>query len=148
MVEKHKIINKSYTENSDFYFLSASHNGYERKFGYIHTRSIKIFKRKDEILGCDELKKTRNRLNSVNFSVRFHIYPNTKIVKTKSNKSVLISLATGEGWLLESKMNDINIENDIFFGNKNKIIKNESISITGSTNESLNSIEWKIERIK
>jgi len=148
LVEKHKIINKSYTENSDFYFLSASHNGYERKFGYIHTRSIKIFKRKDEILGCDELKKTRNRLNSVNFSVRFHIYPNTKIVKTKSNKSVLISLATGEGWLLESKMNDINIENDIFFGNKNKIMKNESISITGSTNESLNSIEWKIERIK
>ena len=148
LVEKHKIINKSYTENSDFYFLSASHNGYERKFGYIHTRSIKIFKRKDEILGCDELKKTRNRLNSVNFSVRFHIYPNTKIVKTKSNKSVLISLATGEGWLLESKMNDINIENDIFFGNKNQIMKNESISITDSTNESLHSIEWKIERIK
>jgi len=147
LIEKHKIINKNYTENNEFYFLSASHNGYEKKFGYVHTRSIRIFKKKDEILGCDELKKTRNRLNSVNFSIRFHIYPNTKIVKTKSNKSVLISLENGEGWLLESKTNNINIENDIFLGNKNQIMKNESVLIAGTTNESSSSIDWKIERI-
>tara|TARA_B100001123_G_C15285258_1_gene1015407 strand:- start:248 stop:1903 length:1656 start_codon:yes stop_codon:yes gene_type:complete len=147
LVEKHKIINKNYTENNEFYFLSASHNGYEKKFGYVHTRSIRIFKKKDEILGCDELKKTRNRLNSVNFSIRFHIYPNTKIVKTKSNKSVLISLENGEGWLLESKTNNINIENDIFLGNRNQIMKSESVLIAGTTNESLSSIDWKIERI-
>ena len=98
-------------------------------------------------MGCDELKKTRNRLNSVNFSIRFHIYPNTKIVKTKSNKSVLISLENGEGWLLESKTNNINIENDIFLGNRNQIMKSESVLIAGTTNESLSSIDWKIERI-
>ena len=32
LVEKHKIIKKNYTENKDYYLISASHNGYEKKF--------------------------------------------------------------------------------------------------------------------
>ena len=43
--KKHKVINKKYTEDKNFYSLVASHNGYEKKFGYIHTRSIKISKK-------------------------------------------------------------------------------------------------------
>ena len=46
LMEKLKIINKNYTENKIFIMLSASHNGYEKKFGYIHTRSIKISKKR------------------------------------------------------------------------------------------------------
>ena len=40
----------------NYYFVSASHNGYEKKFGYIHKRSITVLKEKDKIIGCDELK--------------------------------------------------------------------------------------------
>ena len=147
LLEKLKIVDKNYIENKDFYSLSASHNGYEKKFGYVHTRSIKILKNKDEIFGHDQLKKTQNYSNSVVYSVRFHIYPDVKIVKTKSENSVLIKLPNGEGWLLQSDTNIFQIEKNIFFGNKNKIINNESISIFGTTSESLASIKWKIERI-
>jgi len=147
LLEKLKIVDKNYIENKDFYSLSASHNGYEKKFGYIHTRSIKILKNKDEIFGHDQLKKTQNYSNPVVYSVRFHIYPDVKIVKTKSENSVLIKLPNGEGWLLQSDTNIFQIEKNIFFGNKNKIINNESISIFGTTSESLASIKWKIERI-
>ena len=147
LLEKLKIVDKNYIENKDFYSLSASHNGYEKKFGYIHTRSIKILKNKDEIFGHDQLKKTQNYSNPAVYSVRFHIYPDVKIVKTKSENSVLIKLPNGEGWLLQSDTNIFQIEKNIFFGNKNKIINNESISIFGTTSESLASIKWKIERI-
>ena len=46
LISKHRIIEKNYTEDKDFYSISASHNGYEKKFGYIHKRSIKISKKK------------------------------------------------------------------------------------------------------
>ena len=147
LVEKHKVIDKSYTEDKDFYFLVASHNGYEKKYGYIHTRSIKILKKEDKILGHDELKKTKNYSNSVTYSVRFHIYPDIKIVKTKGGNSILISLSKGEGWLLKSDTNNFEIEKNIFFGNKNKIINNESVSLSGNTNEKTISIKWSIERV-
>jgi len=95
LIQKHKVIKKNYTEDKDFYSVEASHNGYEKKFGYIHTRSIKILKKEDKIFGQDELKKTKNYLNSLIYFVRFHIYPDTKIVKTKAGNSILISLSNG-----------------------------------------------------
>jgi len=147
LVQKHKVIKKSYTENKDFYSIIASHNGYEKKFGYIHTRSIKISKKEDKIFGQDELKKTKNSLNSLYYFIRFHIYPNTKIVKTKAGNSILISLSNGEGWLLNCETNDFKIEKNIFLGNKNKIINNESVSISGNINKEIILIKWEIERV-
>ena len=147
LVQKHKVIKKSYTENKNFYSIIASHNGYEKKFGYIHTRSIKISKKEDKIVGQDELKKTKNSLNSLYYFIRFHIYPNTKIVKTKAGNSILISLSNGEGWLLNCETNNFKIEKNIFLGNKNKIINNESVSISGNINKEIILIKWKIERV-
>ena len=36
LLERLKIIDKNYIENKDFYSLTASHNGYEKKFGYTY----------------------------------------------------------------------------------------------------------------
>ncbi len=147
LLETLKVIDKNYIENKDFYSLTASHNGYEKKFGYIHSRSIKILKKTDKIFGHDQLKKVQNYSNSVVYAVRFHIYPNIKIVNTKGGNSVLISLPNGEGWLLQSDTNVFKIEKSIFFGYKNKIINNESISMFGNTSETSTSIKWTIERV-
>ena len=141
------MISKKYIEDQNFFSIVASHNGYEKKFGCIHTRSIKISKKEDKIFGEDELKKTKNYPNSLIYFVRFHMYPNIKIVKTKAGNSILISLSNGEGWLLQSKTNNLEIEKNIFLGNKNKIINNESVSISGNINEEIISIKWEIERV-
>jgi len=147
LLQKHKVINKNYKEDKDFYFIAASHNGYEKKFGYLHSRSIRISKKDDKIFGHDELKKTKNYSNPLTYFIRFHIYPDTKIVKTKAGNSVLISLSNGEGWLLLSETNNFQIEKSIFFGNKNKIINNESVSIAGSVDKEIISIRWEINRV-
>jgi len=147
LVKKHRIIKKKYNEDENFFSIIASHNGYEKKFGCIHTRSIKISKKEDKIYGQDELKKTKRYSNSLIYFIRFHIYPNIKIVKTKAGNSILISLSNGEGWLLQSKTNDLEIEKNIFLGKKNKIINNESVSISGNINEEIISIKWEIERV-
>jgi len=147
LVHKLKILKKNYTEDKNFYSISASHNGYERKYGYTHTRSIKISKNNDKIYGNDELKKTKNYNKPLLYFIRFHIYPDTKIVKTKAGNSILISLSNKEGWLLQSKTNDFRIEKNIFFGNKNKIINNECVSISDTINKEIISIDWIVERI-
>ena len=147
LVAKHKVTNKKYIEDSNFFSIAASHNGYEKKFGYIHTRTVEISKKEDKVFGQDELIKTKNYPNPLIYFIRFHIYPNIKIVKTKAGNSILISLSNGEGWLLQSKTNNLEIEKNIFLGNKNKIINNESVSISGNINEEVISIKWEIERV-
>ena len=109
---------------------------------------LKVLKKEDKIIGCDRLKKTKNYPRSLVYCVRFHIYPDTKIVKTKGGNSILISLPNGEGWLLQSQTNNFEIEKNIFLGNNNKIINNESVSIAGKVDKELVSVEWTIERTK
>jgi len=147
LVQKLKIMKKNYTEDKNFYSISASHNGYEKKFGYIHARTIKISKNTDKIYGNDTLEKTKSYNRPLLYFIRFHIYPDTKIVKTKAGNSVLISLSNKEGWLLQSKTNDFRIEKNIFLGNKNKIINNECVSISGVINKEIISVDWIVERI-
>ena len=147
MLHKHRIIKKNYTEDKNYYFIAAAHNGYEKKFGYIHTRSIKISKNEDKIFGHDELKKTKKYLGLLNYFVRFHVYPDTKIVKTTAGNSILISLSNGEGWSLLSEAGNFEIEKNIFFGNKSRIINNESISMSGKITDEIVSVKWVIERV-
>jgi len=49
--------------------------------------------------------------------------------------------------MLHSNTHNFEIEKNIFFGNKNKIINNESVSISGSSYETTISINWTIERV-
>ena len=119
-----------------------------KKNSDIYTKDpLKFQKKSDEIFCHDELKKTKNYSGSLNYFIRFHIYPNTKVVKTMAGNSVLLSLSNGEGWSLLSETNNLEIEKNIFLGNKNKIINNESIAISGNLTEELFSIKWQIERI-
>ena len=92
-------------------------------------------------------EKTKNYSNLLNYFIRFHIYPDTKIVKTMAGNSILISLPNREGWLLQSKTNDFKIEKNIFLGNKNKIINNETVFISGNISKEIISIKWEIERV-
>ena len=147
LVHKHKIIDRNYTEHKDYYSISAAHNGYEKRFGCIHERSVKIIKNADQIIGQDKIKKTKNHLTPLIYNARFHIYPNTKIVKTNAGNAILISLPNGEGWLLSSETNNFEIEKNIFLGNKNKIINNESVFIAGKINKEVTLIEWKLEKV-
>ena len=64
-----------------------------------------------------------------------------------ARNSVLISLSNGEGWSLFSETNNFEIEKNIFLGNKNKIINNESVSISGTINAEIMLIKWRIERV-
>ena len=147
LVQKHRVFNKNYIETKDFYSISATHNGYENNFGYLHTRSVKILKTEDKIFGEDNLKKTKNYSGPLIYFIRFHIYPGTKIVKTKAGNSVLISLSNNEGWLLESQTNNFEIEKNIFFGNKNKILNNESIFISGKIEDRTITVKWILKKV-
>ena len=64
-----------------------------------------------------------------------------------AGNSILISLSNGEGWSLYSETNNFEIEKNIFLGNKNKIINNESVLISGNINDQLVQIKWHIERV-
>ena len=147
LIMGHKIIEKKISENDENYEISAEHNGYLKKYGYLHKRLIKIFKGEDKIYGIDELRKVKDISNIVYYFIRFHIYPDVKLVKIQKENSALLKQPNGDGWIIRSLNNNLNIEKNIFLGRKTAL-NSECICISGSTKELKNSIQWEIEKIK
>ena len=67
-------------------------------------------------------------------------------MKTQDNKRILIEL-DDQGWKFTCDNYDINIDNGLYFGNKNLHIENQNIFITGISNNQVENIKWKIEKI-
>ena len=98
-----------------------------------------IFKGLDKII-----KKKTN--NNYKFDIRFHVEPNIKLMKTQDNKTILIEL-NDEGWKFTCNNYDINVDNGLYFGNKNLYSENQNISITGISNNQIEEIKWEIKKI-
>ena len=67
-------------------------------------------------------------------------------MKTQDNKSVLIELEN-EGWKFTCDNYEINIDNGLYFGNKNSYIENQNIFVSGILNNNEENIKWEIRKI-
>ena len=68
-------------------------------------------------------------------------------MKTQDNKSILIQL-NDEGWKFNCDNFDINIDNGLYFGNKNSYVENQNIFISGMSNEKEQLIRWEISKLQ
>ena len=68
-------------------------------------------------------------------------------MKTQDQKSILIKIDT-EGWRFTCDNYNIDIDNGLYFGNKNNYIENQNILIMGITNEQNINIKWELNKIQ
>ena len=139
-----KIIKKNFIHEKDYWKICASHDGYLKKYNSIHEREIEFYPNQMNFIGIDKIIKRKNY--SYKFDIRFHLEPNIKLMKTQDNKSILIEL-DDEGWKFRCDNFDINIDNGLFFGNKNSYTGNQNIFITGISNNQIENIKWEIKKI-
>ena len=140
-----KIIKKSTTFEKNYWKISASHDGYLKKYNSIHERIIEFFPDQMSFIGHDKIIKKKTN-HHYKFDIRFHIEPNVKLMKTQDNKTILIELQD-EGWKFTCDNFDINIDNGLYFGNKNLYTENQNIYITGISNNQIEDIKWEIKKI-
>ena len=140
-----KIINKNIVFEDNYWKISASHDGYLKKFGSIHNREIEFYPEQTKFIGTDKIVR-KNKDKDVKFDIRFHLNPDSKVMKTQDNKSILVELEN-EGWKFSCDKFNINIDNGLYFGNKNSYKENHNIFISGITHETEQVIKWEITRL-
>ena len=140
-----KIINKNVIFEDNYWKISASHDGYLKKFGSIHNREIEFYPEQTKFIGTDKIIRN-NKDKNVKFDIRFHLDPGSKVMKTQDNKSILIELED-EGWKFSCDKFDISIDNGLYFGNKNSYKENHNIFISGITHETEEIIRWEITKL-
>ncbi len=139
-----KVKNFDYFENKDEIKFTASHNGYEKKFGCIHKREIAIDKIKGRLMGSDEIIKKKDG-KPINYSIRFHLYPGLTAVKTMGGNSVLIQISKNKSLIFTIMNESIILEKSIFLG-RNKISNNTCVTVTGNLVNKNKTVHWEIKK--
>tara|TARA_A100001011_G_scaffold240562_1_gene248513 strand:+ start:1123 stop:2748 length:1626 start_codon:yes stop_codon:yes gene_type:complete len=140
-----KILKKSIVFENNYWKISASHDGYLKKFGSIHEREIEFYPEEMKFVGFDKILR-KDPSKEIKFDIRFHLNPSSKVMKTQDNESILIELEE-EGWKFSCNKYDINIDNSIYLGNKNSIKENQNIFISGINKEREQIIKWEISKL-
>ncbi len=140
-----KILKKNIIFEKDYWKINASHDGYHKKYNTTHERTIEFYPEQFKFIGTDKLLNKKTNLN-IKFDIRFHLEPEIKLMKTQDNKTILIEL-DDEGWKFTCNNFDINIDNGLYFGNKNSYTQNQNIFISGITSKQNENIVWQITKI-
>ena len=140
-----KILKKNTVFEKNYWKIHSSHDGYIKKYNSIHEREIEFYPETMKFVGMDKIIKKKTNYN-YKFDIRFHLEPGVKLMKTQNNKTILIEL-NDEGWKFTCENFDINIDNGLYFGNKNLNIENQNIFISGVSNNQTEKIKWEIEKI-
>ena len=140
-----KILKKDVIFDKNFWKISASHNGYLKKYNSIHERVIEFYPEQSKFIGFDKIISKKTNFN-IKFDIRFHLEPDIKLMKTQDSKTILIELGD-EGWKFICENFNINIDNGLFFGNKNSYKQNQNIFISGVTSSQDEKINWELIKI-
>ena len=140
-----KVLKKNIVFEKNYWKISASHDGYNKKYSAIHERDIEYYPEQFKFIGTDKVTIKKTNLN-LKFDIRFHLEPNVKLMKTQDNNAVFIELED-EGWKFTCNNFNIDIDNGLYFGNKNSYSQNQNIFISGIINNNSENIVWQLNKI-
>ena len=141
-----KVSKKNIVYENNYWKISAAHDGYYKKFKLLHERKIEFYPEQTKFIGFDKIIK-KEVTKKIKFDIRFHLNPNTKVMKTQDNKSILIEFGD-EGWSFSCDNFNIDIDNGLYFGNKNSYKENQNIFISGISDKSDEVIKWEISKLQ
>ena len=140
-----RILNKNIVFEKNYWKISSSHDGYLKKYDTVHERDIEYYPEQSKFVGTDKIIFKKSYSN-IKFDIRFHLEPEVKLMKTQDNKAILIELED-EGWKFTCDNYNINIDNGLYFGNKNSYTQNQNIFISGITSNKNENISWQLNKI-
>ena len=139
------LFDNEYINNKDEIKSSAKHNAYEKKFGFVVKRELKIDKVNDFFSGSDEFIQKKNVLGDNKFNICFHLYPGLSAIKTIGGNSVLIQLKKNKSLIFECYNQQIDVVKSIFLGG-NKILNNLCINVSGNIIDNHKKVNWVFKK--
>ena len=97
--------------------LKASHDGYLKRFGLIHSRHLSLSPTGDKLEGIDTLEPPKGKLRlkqDLPYAIHFHLHPDCRC--TLDGRTVCrIVLPDGQFWIFSAKDAPLSLEESLYF---------------------------------
>ncbi len=128
--------------------VEASHDGYERRFGLIHTRSLSLSRDGGRLTGEDRLSRSgRKAAGAGEFAIRFHLHPLIRVARSGEHEGAPLALITpdGDAWLFQAEGLLVEVEESIFFASPNGARAAQQLVIAGRAGQTPD-VRWSLTR--
>ena len=110
--------------------LKIIHNGYERRFGVLHERSLELENSGNRVKGKDRLSGRKlKKLAGQSVALRFHLHPNVEAFKAPDGR---ISLETrgGQTWIFDIEGAEAQVEDSLYLPQRDEPLASKQIIVT------------------
>jgi len=128
--------------------VEASHDGYARRFGFIHRRQLILTGDGRELRGDDMLlpAKKRGRVSANGFVIRFHLGVGIEVSPTADGMAALLRLPGGVLWQFRCRGGALAVEPSVWIDGQGRPQSTVQLVVTGDTPAGGTSVGWVLKR--
>lgn len=130
--------------------LEASHDGYVRRFGFVHRRQIALSPDGKDIRGEDMLLPAdkRKRKAATPFAIRFHLSPQAEIAPTADGMAAFLRLPDGKVWQFRTRGGTLAIEDSVWIDGQGRPVPTSQLVINSESLAGGANVSWVLHRAK
>ncbi len=144
LTKKLKVYKRNLNSDKNTISVIAGHNGYQRNFNTLYERKIVTDENANKVSGEELLVVAKKPYFFLNYAIRFHVLPDTKLIKTQGG-DILLSF-DNQGWRFSSTATEAKIESSLYFGASDKMYESNCILLEGTLKDKVNTIQWFLEK--
>ncbi|UVO55047.1 heparinase II/III family protein [Sphingomonas sp. SUN039] len=128
--------------------IDASHDGYARRFGLIHKRTLALSASGRELRGEDALLPApkRRKVATSAFAIRFHLAPGVEVTPTADGQAALLRIAQGPLWQFRCRGGKLSVEDSLWVDADGRPHATQQFVIEGEAPAGGTSVAWLLKR--
>jgi len=128
--------------------IDVTHDGYVKRFGFLHRRQIALSIDGREVHGEDVLipAERRRRPQPENFAIRFHLAPDVEATSTADGLGALLRIEGGALWQFRCRGGALAIEDSLWVDGQGRPRASTQLVVSGEAAAGGASVAWLLRR--
>lgn len=128
--------------------IEAQHDGYARRFGFLHKRVLALSSNGRELHGEDSLLPAprKRKVDTAGFVLRFHLAPGVEATPTADNQGALLRIDHGPLWQFRCRGATLSIEESLWVDGSGRPIPTTQFVVSGETLAGGAAVSWLLKR--
>ncbi|MBN8849566.1 MULTISPECIES: heparinase II/III family protein [unclassified Sphingomonas] len=130
--------------------IEASHDGYVRRFGFVHRRQLVLTGDGRELRGEDSLlpRGRRRRPGTTPFAIRFHLGRGVEASPTADGLAAVLRVPGGALWQFRVRGDSLAIEESLWIDGDGRPVATQQLVVTGTAEAGGASVSWALKRAR
>lgn len=127
--------------------IEASHDGYVRRFGFLHRRQLILSAEGRDLRGEDMLlPRGRKRKGDTAFAIRFHLAPGIEVAPTADGQGAFLRVPGGALWQFRARGAALAMEDSVWIDARGRPHSTRQLVLTADSPPGGCSVTWLLHR--